>query len=282
MNNQIEMSIVIVSWNAKKHLADCLESLAQYYPLSEVIVVDNASTDGSDEFISHYFPNVKLIQNDANLGFAKANNIGIAQSSGEYICLINSDVKFVHDCFTPMLAYMRGHSGVAMLGPQMLGSDRQVRRSTMRFPTVWNTFCRALAIDRVFKTSRRLGGQMVSDFDHKHTMNVEVLNGWFLMVRRRRSRKLDCWMSGSLCTAKISIGLTAFIAQQGSVYFLRKQTRFTMAARVRQIRQSGSISRCIVRWASTGGNTTVEPLSLRISASCGCISYFAWRGLWDC
>ena len=73
MNNQIKMSIVIVSWNAKKHLADCLESLAQYYPLSEVIVVDNASTDGSDEFISHYFPNVKLIQNDANLGFAKAD-----------------------------------------------------------------------------------------------------------------------------------------------------------------------------------------------------------------
>jgi GT2 family glycosyltransferase len=182
----VDLSIIIVSWNAKSYVQECLESAALYCPShsSEVIVVDNASTDGSSELVSRRFPQVKLVQNSSNLGFAKANNIGIALSSGEYVCLINSDVKFVHDCFTPMLAYMRGHSDVAMLGPQMLDSDLHVRRSTMRFPTVWNSICRALGLDRVFEGSRTFGGQMVSDFDHNHTRDVEVLNGWFLMVRR--------------------------------------------------------------------------------------------------
>jgi GT2 family glycosyltransferase len=182
----VDLSIVIVSWNAKSYIQECLES-AQLYSASnpsELIVVDNASTDGSAELISTRFPQVKLIRNSSNLGFAKANNIGIALCSGRYVCLVNSDVKFVHDCFAPMLEYMRVHPDVAMIGPQMLDSDLHVRRSTMRFPTVWNSICRALSLDRVFRKSRIFGGQMVSDFDHSYTTDVEVLNGWFLMVRR--------------------------------------------------------------------------------------------------
>src|SRR5271166_1765751 len=96
----VELSIVIVSWNAKSYIQECLESAALYCPShsSEVIVVDNASTDGSSEVVLQRFPQVKLVQNSSNLGFAKANNIGISLSLGKYVCLINSDVKFVHDC----------------------------------------------------------------------------------------------------------------------------------------------------------------------------------------
>lgn len=186
MSSQTQLSIVIVSWNARDYLAECLESLAHYcsHRSSEVIVVDNASTDGSGEMVARRFPEVNLIQNKSNLGFAKANNLGIGKSSGKYVCLINSDVKFVQDCFTPLTAYMQENPHVAMLGPQMLDSNLRVRRSTMRFPTVWNSMCRALGLDRIFKGSRFFGGQMVTDFDHTHTADVEVLNGWFLMVRR--------------------------------------------------------------------------------------------------
>ena len=146
--------------------------------------MDNASRDGSCELIASRFPDVKLIRNASNLGFAKANNIGIRKSLGEYVCLINSDVKFISDCFTPMLSYMEEHRDVGMLGPKMLASDLRVGRSTMRFPTVWNSVCRALGIDLLFKGSKIFGGQMVSDFDHQQTKEVEVLNGWFLMLRR--------------------------------------------------------------------------------------------------
>jgi GT2 family glycosyltransferase len=180
------LSIVIVSWNTKGYLRECLQSIEPYRLLHnlEVIVVDNASSDGSSDIVRNEFPAVRLIQNDKNLGFSKANNIGIAQTSGEYIFLINSDVKLIHDCFIPMVEYMRAHPDVAVLGPRMLDTDLKVRRSTMRFPGLWNTLCRTLGLDRVFKGSVFFGGLMATDFDHSHTRDVEVLNGWFIMLRR--------------------------------------------------------------------------------------------------
>ncbi|MGH9765354.1 MAG: glycosyltransferase, partial [Blastocatellia bacterium] len=105
-------------------------------------------------------------------------------SKGEYVCLVNSDVKFIHDCFTPMIEHMRTHPNVAMLGPKMLATDRTVRRSTMRFPTIWNEFCRAVCLDLLFKNSPTFGGQLMADFNHTKTSDVEVLNGWFWMVSR--------------------------------------------------------------------------------------------------
>jgi GT2 family glycosyltransferase len=180
------VSVVIVVWNAKKYVVECLESLREHCDrvCSEVIVVDNASTDGTPELIAEMFPEFKLIRNPENLGFAKANNIGIAQSSGDYICLVNSDVKFLDDCISPMVQYLSHHPGVGMLGPKMLAANGEVRRSTMRFPTVWNNFCRAIGLDSLFKKSRSFGGLLMSDFDHRTTAPVEVLNGWFLVVRR--------------------------------------------------------------------------------------------------
>ncbi len=83
-----------------------------------------------------------------------------------------------------MLEYLAAHREVAMLGPQMLSADGEVRRSTMRFPTVWNNFCRALGLDVLFKGSSLFGGMMMADFDHCRTMPVEVLNGWFILARR--------------------------------------------------------------------------------------------------
>jgi len=181
------VSVVIVAWNAKKYVMECLESLREHCRevCDEVIIVDNASTDGTPELIAEMFPEVKLIRNTENLGFARANNIGMSQSTGEIVCLVNSDVKFTNDCITPMLTYMEKNPGVGMLGPKMLGGDGTTAyRSTLRFPTVWNTFCRALGLDVAFKGSRLFGGLLMSDFDHNITMPVEVLVGWFWVVRR--------------------------------------------------------------------------------------------------
>ena len=180
------VAVVIVVWNAKHYVMECLESLREHceQACSEVIVVDNASTDGTPELVAEMFPEFKLIRNPENFGFAKANNIGMAQSSAQYICLVNSDVKFLDDSISPMVRYLDDHSGVGMLGPKMLAPTGEVRRSTMRFPTVWNNFCRAFGLDSLFKRSRLFGGMLMSDFDHQTTAPVEVLNGWFILVRR--------------------------------------------------------------------------------------------------
>jgi GT2 family glycosyltransferase len=180
------VSVIIVVWNAKKYVIECLESLREHCRNSydEVIVVDNASSDGTPELIAEMFPEFVLIRNSENLGFAKANNIGLARSSGDYLCLVNSDVKFTSDCISPMVNHMLEHSGIGILGPKMLSPDGVVWRSTMRYPTVWNQLCRALGLDVAFKKSRLFGGLLMSDFDHRSTAPVEVLNGWFVLVRR--------------------------------------------------------------------------------------------------
>ena len=180
------VSVVIVVWNAQRYVMECLDSLKKYCGsvCTEVIVVDNASTDGTPELVAERYPEFKLIRNAENFGFAKANNIGIAQCIGNYVCLVNSDVAFIDDCISPMLRYLLENTNVAMVGPRMLGADGHVRRSTMRFPTVWNNFSRALCLDLVFPRSGFFGGLLMADFDHRHTMPVEVLNGWFVMARR--------------------------------------------------------------------------------------------------
>lgn len=182
----MHLSIVIVTWNAKKYVWECLSSLLKLKELdsSEIIVIDNDSSDGTPELVRESFPFIKLIRNDSNLGFAKATNIGIKEATGKYVCLINSDVVIPERCIESMFRYMEQNQDIGLLGPQMLGPDGLVCRSTMRFPTVWSNFCHALALDSIFKGSKLFGGFLMRDFGHDKTMGVDVLNGWFLMVRR--------------------------------------------------------------------------------------------------
>ena len=183
----IDISIIIVTWNGKQFAWECLESLRIYKddPEVEIIVVDNASTDGTAELVEQDFPWARMIRNSSNLGFAKANNIGMAASMGKFVCLVNSDVKVPPDCIQKMRKYMDITTSVGMIGPQMLSPNGRIERSYMRFPTVWRSFCNALGLHRIFRTSRILSGIMMPDFNNSQTAEVDVLNGWFLMVRRR-------------------------------------------------------------------------------------------------
>ncbi len=185
-NTGLVVSVVIVVWNAKKYVLECLGSLREHsaQSCSEIIVVDNASTDGTPDLVEKLYPEFKLIRNQENLGFAKANNIGIAASSGEYVCLVNSDVKFTSDCISALRQFLDENPAVGMVGPKMFTAAGEVARSTMRFPTIWNYFSRALGLDVAFKGSRWFGGLLMSDFDHQTTTPVEVLNGWFVLIRR--------------------------------------------------------------------------------------------------
>jgi len=179
------LSIIIVTWNAKKYVQECLCSVQENAGLPvEIVVVDNASSDGTPELVRNQFPGVILIENPENFGFARANNIGIARSRGKYICLVNSDVNVLPGCLPKLAAYMADNPTIGMLGPQMLGANREVGRSSMRFPTIWNLFCRAVALDKVLSGRSWFKAQMMMDFAHDRTMDVEVLNGWFWMVRR--------------------------------------------------------------------------------------------------
>jgi GT2 family glycosyltransferase len=181
-----DLSIVIVSWNTKKYMEECLTSLTTIDGnlSAEIIVVDNASADGTPEMIRAQFPDVKLIETGANLGFAKGNNVGIKEATGKYICLINSDVNVPSDCLEKMHTYMEQQPTIGLLGPGMLRPDGKVYRSGMRFPSLWNLFLRALFLDSLFKNTGLFGGFLMKDFQFDQTRDIDVLNGWLWMARR--------------------------------------------------------------------------------------------------
>jgi GT2 family glycosyltransferase len=181
-----DLSIIIVSWNTKKYMEEVLTSLSTIDGnlSAEIIVVDNASADGTPDMIRAQFPNVKLIETGANLGFAKGNNVGITVATGSYICLINSDVNVPSDCLKKMHAHMQQDPSIGLLGPGMMRPDGKVYRSGMRFPTLWNLFVRALFLDSLFKGAGIFGGYLMKDFRFDQTRDIDVLNGWLWMARR--------------------------------------------------------------------------------------------------
>lgn len=175
------VSVVIVSWNAKKYLEQCLQSILSCPDAAdaEIIVVDNASSDGSTELVKKTFPRVKLICNSNNLGFAKANNIGINHSQGQYLFLINSDVVVYPKCFSSLTRYIESQPQIAVLWPRIIGTDGKVQRSCMGFPSLWNSFCRAINIDTFFPRVKLFNGYMLNYWVHDAIKGVDVINGCF-------------------------------------------------------------------------------------------------------
>ncbi len=180
------VSIIIVSWNARNYLIQCLSTLTPetcQYPF-EVIVVDNASSDGSAEWVAQHYPQIRLIQNAANLGFAKANNMGAALSQGQYLCFINSDVKVLENCITRLVNYCETNPQVGMAGPHIFGGDGKTQPSCRGFPGLWNMFCRALALDTLFPKWKIFTGYSLSHWPQQDHRYVDILSGCFWLVRR--------------------------------------------------------------------------------------------------
>jgi hypothetical protein len=150
----------------------------------EIIVVDNGSSDGSAEFVEKEFPHVRLIRNKENLGFAKANNIGIRASTGRYMCLINSDVTVQNNSIEKLMEFMDASPSVGMSGPRILNPDGSLQVSCRHFPSVWKSLCQTLGFNKLFPKSAFLSEPFMKYWAHNEIRNVDVLGGCFWMVRR--------------------------------------------------------------------------------------------------
>ena len=183
-----ELSVIIVNYNVRPFLERALESIftaLEGIP-SEVFVVDNGSGDGSVHMVRMKFPSVRLIENEENVGFARANNQALREVKGKMVCLINPDTLVREDTFKVCMDYLKTHSNVGVVGCKILNSDGTLQLSCRRsFPMPWVAFTKMVGLSRVFPRSRIFGRYNMTYLDPDETTEVEAISGSFMMVRRR-------------------------------------------------------------------------------------------------
>jgi GT2 family glycosyltransferase len=187
----ITVSVVSVSWNCRDFVLRFLQSvLSDNRRDVEVILVDNASTDGTAEAVRSRFPSVHLIANKTNIGFAAATNCGVSVSHGTYLAIVNPDVMLMSGCLTTLEAALRADDKTGMVGPAMVDQDGVVHRSGMRLPSLWHSLCDALMLHRLFPGALAFGGVLMHDFDWTRRRDLDILNGWFWLVRRDAAQQV--------------------------------------------------------------------------------------------
>lgn len=179
----INASVVVVNWNTKELLENCLSSLdGEERSLQlEILVVDNNSSDGSADMVASKFPDVKLIRNQQNRGFAKANNQALSISSGRYILLLNSDACLVNNSISLMLEFMDSRPEAGIIGPRLLNADGSLQFSCYNVPSVFRTFLEMTFISRLFPWDT---GNMLYHFGYDKIKEVGYVSGACMMIRR--------------------------------------------------------------------------------------------------
>jgi len=183
----VDLSVVVVSWNVRDLLRRCLCSISNVQhraSSTEVIIVDNASTDGSVAMVRTEFPDVRLIVNSGNPGFAAANNQGIAVAQGRYVLLLNPDTEVVGDALATMVAFADDHPDVGVVGPQLLNPDGSVQSSRRRFPTLATAFFESTWL-QPYAPRRLLERYCVLDRPDGAVLDVDWVKGAALMARRK-------------------------------------------------------------------------------------------------
>ncbi|MFN2240823.1 MAG: glycosyltransferase family 2 protein [Anaerolineae bacterium] len=194
----VDLSIVIVSWNVRDLLRSCLQSIlteAHSGPEGEalriedwtveILVVDNASTDGSAEIVRQQFPQVHLIANKENRGFTAANNQGLARSQGRYLLLLNPDTETVGDALVTMLRYVEANAEVGALGPKLVNPDGSIQSSRRRFPTFATALVESTVVQEWWQNNRVLRRYYMADTPDDAIQTVDWVVGACLLVRRQ-------------------------------------------------------------------------------------------------
>ena len=227
MSGPLELSIIIVNWRSVEFLQKCLHTI---YTTTrgvefEVIVVDNASFDGAAEMSSRVFPQVRFVQGQKNIGFAKANNLGFRYSAGENLLLLNPDTEIVRDAIPAMLSVLRSNSDAGIVGCKLLNSDGSIQMSCVqRFPSILNQAVDADYFRAKFPRLAIWGTQALTESGGAPAP-VEVISGACLMIRRGIYEKLDGLSSDyfmyaedvDLCYRAAQLGWKAYYTGQAEV-----------------------------------------------------------------
>lgn len=183
----MRLSIVIVNWNTTRLLEDCLRSIRQFPPLveHEVIVVDNNSDDFRQGAFEHQFPDVKLIANLHNAGYAAGNNRAIQASTGDFVLLLNPDTRVTEGALESLVKFMELHPKAAAAGARLIRPDGTVDRSVRGFPYPGPIAWEFLGLAHLFPNSHTFGAYRMTWFDYKHAAEVDQPMGSCLAISRQ-------------------------------------------------------------------------------------------------
>jgi len=184
-----ELSFIIINYNTKDLLFNCLNSISVSIEkmsdlVYEIIVVDNASIDGSVEMVKDKFPTVKIIQNSTNKGYAYAVNKGIKFAMGEYLFLLNSDIILIHNSLNPLLNYMKENLKTGIVGPQLIYPNGVLQRSYGHIPSLIEIILNFLFINFISDKVKVLLWKLGYNFD-KTPKIVGYIDGASMLIRRK-------------------------------------------------------------------------------------------------
>ena len=187
----MQLSVIILNYNVRYFLEQCVLSVQNALETidGEIIVIENSSSDESCEMMKQRFPNVKLIQNNENLGFPKGNNIGVSQAQGKYICILNPDTVVAEDTFVKILNFVTSSAveknNLGILGCKLIdGAGNFLPESKRGIPTPWVAFTKVTGLYKLVPKFRIFGKYYAQHINENQTGKVEILVGAFMFMRR--------------------------------------------------------------------------------------------------
>ena len=187
-HHHIKISVIIVSYNVRDFLIHSLQSIKKALDKvsSEIIVVDNASVDGSVQSVYKHFPQVKVVENDSNIGFSAANNIGLKKAKGEYVVLINPDTIVQEDTFSKLIEFMDNHPDAGGVTCKILNPDGTFSiDSRHSIPKPSTALWKFLGLNRLFPKSKIFGRYNLTYLDPNKTYPVDAISGSFMFLRKK-------------------------------------------------------------------------------------------------
>ena len=187
LGNNLDVSVIIVNYNVKEFVQNLLHSLekATRSIKAEIIIVDNASDDGSVELIREKFPYVKLVASKENLGFGRANNVGFQMAQGKYLFILNPDTLVQEDTLEKLISFFERTPDAGMIGCKILNPDGTLQLSCRRgFPSPWTSFCKVTGLSSLFPKSRLFAKYNLTYLDEDQISEVDALSGSCMLMRK--------------------------------------------------------------------------------------------------
>jgi len=226
-----DLTIIVVSYNTKDITLAALKSVFDQTKRTvfELIVVDNASSDGSADAIADMFPTVRLIRATENLGFARANNLAAEQARGRWLLLLNPDTIILNGAIDNIVEFGEDHPTAGIYGGRTVFADGRLNiASCWGRITPWSSFCQAVGLSTVFKGSNLFDLEAMGSFQRDQIRQVDIVVGCFLLIQKTLWDRLDgldtsYWMYGEeadLCLRARALGFTPMITPHATIVHL--------------------------------------------------------------